>query len=165
MLRCCVHRASLRTSMRLLVDDLLGQLHQLLGKVHIVRLRATFLGNFRRCDIQATFHASCGSIHGADATLKLTLAEWLQAHAHAVSEQWVWLVDVLGRLCRFDDTRVYCVCEDIGVLRGQVARQVLCVQQDCKFGATILRLGAVVLLQFVDVHEGSLFWAVGVKAR
>lgn len=38
--------------MRLLVDDLLGQLHQLLGKVHIVRLRATFLGNFRRCDYQ-----------------------------------------------------------------------------------------------------------------
>lgn len=74
-------------------------------------------------------------------------------------------MNVLGGLRRFDDTRVHCVCEDVGVLGGQMASQVLCVQQDCKFGATILRLRAVVLLQFIDVLEGSLFRTVGVEAR
>ena len=91
MLRCCVHRTSLCTGMCLLVDDLLGQLHQLLGKIHVVRLRATFLGDLRRCDYQemlVSFLTQAGyerdllykplSMHAVAAYIELTQpSNWL----------------------------------------------------------------------------------------
>lgn len=47
-LRCCLHRATLLGSMRLLIDHLLGQLHQLLSKLHVIRLGAALLGDLGR---------------------------------------------------------------------------------------------------------------------
>lgn len=49
-LRCCFHGTSLLGGMCLLVDDVLGQLHQLLSKIHVIRLWATFLGDLGRRD-------------------------------------------------------------------------------------------------------------------
>lgn len=49
-LGCSVHRAALLRRMRLLVNDLLGQLHQLLGQIHIVSLGASFLDDLGRCN-------------------------------------------------------------------------------------------------------------------
>ena len=75
-----------------------------------------------RLTIQAAFHARGGSEHRADATLELALAEWLHSKTHTISQQWVWLMDVHVCLGRVDDARVYGICEDVGVLGGQVTR-------------------------------------------
>lgn len=53
LLRCRMHGATLLRGMRLLVDDLFGQLHQLFGKLHVVRFVAAWLGNlgWRNCEL------------------------------------------------------------------------------------------------------------------
>jgi hypothetical protein len=45
-----MHGATLLGSVCFLVDNLFGQLHELLGELHVICLGATFLSNFRRRD-------------------------------------------------------------------------------------------------------------------
>jgi hypothetical protein len=54
ILRCRMHGATLLGSMCLLIDNLFGQLHELLGEIHVICLGATFLSNFRRRDCRSS---------------------------------------------------------------------------------------------------------------
>jgi hypothetical protein len=49
-----MHGATLLGSMCLLIDNLFGQLHELLGEIHVICLGATFLSNFRRRDCRSS---------------------------------------------------------------------------------------------------------------
>lgn len=162
--------------MRFLINHLFGQLHQLFGKLHVVCLWAALLGYFGRRNygktvsilsfetfaatvnltVKPTLRASRGGVHRADTPIKLALAERLQAHAHAVAQQRVRLMNVNVRLRCIYDTWVHSICEDVGVRGGQVASQVLGVQESGELGAGVLLLRAVVLLQLVDVLESRL---------